>query len=260
MTSEQLSDLERDPSVLPKFFDKHFPGVTNLIPPEALIAQFTTNPHLPLISVKCSPYHHHSSAVIVGDAAHAMVPFYGQGMNAGLEDVRVLFSILDKHAARDSNNPAGDADPSADDAAYHREVALAEYTATRIPDAHAINDLALQNYVEMRSSVLSPGYRLRKWLEETMSVYLPGLGWHTRYSRVSFSNERYSDVVRRTDHQGNVLVAGFQALLCSPLVVAAAYIWWKKPRAVVGGVQCLLQQMLKATGVRPLETLLMFVE
>ncbi|KAK6215261.1 kynurenine 3-monooxygenase [Colletotrichum tabaci] len=247
LPSEQTAALENDPSSLPAFFDKHFPGVTNLIPADDLIASFKQNPHLPLISIKCSPYHYDASAVLLGDAAHAMVPFYGQGMNAGLEDVRILFSILDKHCRMSEvNDPAGEADTSAA-AVHQRGVALAEYTANRVPDAHSINDLALQNYVEMRASVLSPRYRLRKWLEEAMSVYLPGLGWQTKYSRVSFGNERYSEVVAKSDHQGQVLVKTFEALVCSPLVAGAVYVWWKRPQAVVSIVQGLLRALLRAT-------------
>ncbi|KAF4635391.1 hypothetical protein G7Y89_g2707 [Cudoniella acicularis] len=64
-----------------------------------------------------------------------------------------------------------------------REKALIEYSSYRKEDAHVINDLALQNYVEMRASVVSPMYALRKWLEETLSVYVPSLGWQTKYSR-----------------------------------------------------------------------------
>ncbi|EHL01825.1 putative Kynurenine 3-monooxygenase [Glarea lozoyensis 74030] len=77
-----------------------------------------------------------------------MVPFYGQGMNAGLEDIRILFEILDKYPSRAE--------------------ALAKYSEYRKEDAHVINDLALQNYVEMRASVVSPFYSARKWLEETV--------------------------------------------------------------------------------------------
>ncbi|KAH8169141.1 FAD binding domain-containing protein [Sarocladium implicatum] len=233
LPSKQFAELEANPSSLPSFFDQHFPGVTTLISSADLISSFTTNPHLPLISVKCKPYHHGSSGVIIGDAAHAMVPFYGQGMNTGMEDVRILFSILDKHAHLDeSNDPSGDAEPA--DPVLQRTRALAEYSTVRAPDAHAINDLALQNYVEMRASVLSARYRLRKYLEEAASVWLPALGWQTRYARVSFSNEGYAEIVRKSERQGKILVRTFLGLLFSPVavgVVAFGYRCWKALRA-----------------------------
>ncbi|KAL1842414.1 hypothetical protein VTK73DRAFT_3126 [Phialemonium thermophilum] len=260
--SSVFERLEVHPETLPAFFDHHFPGVTDLISPQDLISSFYRNPHLPLISIKCKPYHYGSSVVIVGDAAHAMVPFYGQGMNAGLEDVRVLFDILDKHARMDDakNNPGSSSSSSVDDhdggvdgearASVHvlrsaqRAAALAEYTAIRIPDAHAINDLALQNYVEMRASVLSPTYRLRKRLEELLSVYAPGLGWQTKYARVSFGNERYSEVVARSDHQGRVLVGGFIAAVGVPLVAGVALLWFRHGRTLGAGVRSVVGSVL----------------
>lgn len=208
--------------------------MTSLIPPAELIASFHRNPHLPLISIKCTPHHAGSSAVILGDAAHAMVPFYGQGMNAGLEDVRILFDILDKHARMDEFSLTGG---GGDVAAASRARALAEYTAVRVPDAHAINDLALQNYVEMRASVLSPAYRLRKFLEEALSKYFPSLGWQTKYARVSFGNERYSEVVARSEHQGRMLVRGFVGLLGLPVLAGAVVVMLRYKRAVDVGLR-----------------------
>ncbi|KAI1823251.1 FAD/NAD(P)-binding domain-containing protein [Xylaria intraflava] len=217
MSSAEFAALEANPSELPTFFDSHFPGVTSLIAPDELASSFQTNPHLPLISIKCHPYHFGDSAVIIGDAAHAMVPFYGQGMNAGFEDVFVLFSLIDKHAALERNN-THDAGPGK---STSRANALSEYSTLRVADAHAINDLALQNYVEMRASVLSPVYRLRKFLEEFLSVHVPSLGWHTQYSRVSFGNERYSDVVARSKYQGKILTRGLLALFASPVLLGS---------------------------------------
>ncbi|KAI1432760.1 FAD/NAD(P)-binding domain-containing protein [Xylaria sp. CBS 124048] len=210
MSGAEFATLESNPSDLPAFFDSHFPGVTSLIPPNDLISSFQSNPHLPLISIKCRPYHFSSSAVIIGDAAHAMVPFYGQGMNAGFEDVFVLFSLLDKHATGATSGLQK---------ATSRVDALNEYSTLRVADAHAINDLALQNYVEMRALVLSPIYRLRKSLEEFLSAHVPSLGWHTQYSRVSFGNDRYSDVVARSKYQGEMLTRGLITLLASPLLI-----------------------------------------
>lgn len=194
--------ISEDPETrLPKFFDQYFPGVApDLISLQDLQQQFQDNPHLPLISIKARPYHYKSSVVILGDAAHAMVPFYGQGMNAGLEDVRVLFDILDR------NGVYGQADLNKQNQEKSRANALDEYTTQRAPDAAAINDLALRNYEEMRSSVQSPTYKIRKWMEETVDLYLPAMGWRTQYTRVSFENQRYSEVEKDVQRQGTLLL------------------------------------------------------
>lgn len=234
--------LESDPDRVPAAFDKHFPGVTSLISPDELIDSFKKNPHLPLISIKCQPHHFSSSVVIVGDAAHAMVPFYGQGMNAGLEDVRILFDILDKHSrAADTSLAveAGEISPAVARASQ-RELALAEYSAVRVPDAHAINELALQNYVEMRASVLSPTYRLRKALEEWLSVYVPSLGWQTKYSRVSFGNERYSEVVAKSERQGRLLVKGLSAGIWLPLIAGGIAMYLRHRRSIATALRAMI--------------------
>lgn len=168
-----------------------------------------------------------------------MVPFYGQGMNAGMEDVRILFSILDKHASLSGNHPDG-ATTTAAISSLQRSHAFAEYSAVRVANAHAINDLALQNYVEMRSSVLSKRYRLRKFLEEYMSAHFPSLGWHTRYSRVSFSNEPYADIIRQCDYQGRVLMRTFLGLMISPFAVTGLVLACRHRRAIMSALRSLV--------------------
>lgn len=242
--SRVFEGLRSTPEQVPAFFDHHFPGVTSLISGTELISQFRQNPHLPLISIKCSPYHYGSSAIILGDAAHAMVPFYGQGMNAGLEDVRILFGILEKHERMNE----GQCDNTPGLAASRREAALAEYSAVRVADAHAINDLALQNYAEMRTSVLSPMYRLRKFLEESLSIYLPSLGWQTKYARVSFGNERYSDVVSRTDYQGKMLVRGFMGAVALPIVAGGALFYFRYRKVAQTEARDLLRWLAQLVG------------
>jgi kynurenine 3-monooxygenase len=190
--------------------------VTQFINPSSLISSFIQNPHLPLISIKCSPHHYSDSVVILGDAAHAMVPFYGQGMNAGLEDVRVFFAKLDEASSAISVDST---------LSSVQALALETYSAVRTRDAHAINDLSLQNYTEMRASVVAPTYRARKWLEEKLTVFVPSLGWQTKYARVSFGNEAYSEVIEKSERQGRQLVGALLGVLASPAVVGAVLAW-----------------------------------
>ncbi|KAL4990254.1 kynurenine 3-monooxygenase [Aspergillus falconensis] len=217
--ANNYAQLEHSTEDLLQFFDEHFPGVCpQLISPSDLTAQFTTNPHLPLISIKCAPHHYSSSVVIVGDAAHVVLPFYGQGLNAGLEDIQVLFDALDKHGVYNPNS-----DKAA--RALARHAAFAAYTASRTADAHAINDLSRQNYVEMRWGVKQPLYRLRKYIEEALYHYLPSLGWQTQYTRVSFSNQRYSEIIAVNQRQGRILGAVFGSTLVSVLAVVGVFLW-----------------------------------
>lgn len=203
---------------LPSFFKQHFPSVLpDLITPSDLISQYTINPHLPLISVKVSPHHLDSSAVLLGDSANAMVPFYGQGMNAGLESVRVLFSFFDMEGVYSAI--------SASTRDECRGKALKAYTTHRVADAHAIADLALDNYHEMRSGVTSSWYKARKMVEESLDRMVPRLGWKTQYSRVSFGNERYSIVREYSRRQAAVLIWTARAFGVSTLVLL--FLTWR---------------------------------
>ncbi|KAL2013262.1 hypothetical protein VTN00DRAFT_787 [Thermoascus crustaceus] len=240
--SSHYSKLESSPEKLVEFFDYYFPGVCpDLITPDDLREQFATNPHLPLISIKCRPHHFGSNVVIIGDAAHAVLPFYGQGLNAGLEDVRVLFEFLDKYGVYDLQSRDAEARKTL------RAAAFQAYTDQRAPDAHAINDLSKKNYLEMRWGVKSPLYKFRKNLEETLDRYFPRLGWRTQYSRVSFSNERYSEVVKAVERQGRTLTLSLGTILAS-LFAVCGYLTWKYPREL-SPLPWLLRPLRKLTRV-----------
>ncbi|TGZ80895.1 FAD/NAD(P)-binding domain-containing protein [Ascodesmis nigricans] len=173
------------PSDVITFFRENFADVVELLGEESLVEQYFMNQHLPLVSIRTTPYHYKDRCVIVGDSAHAMVPFYGQGMNAGFESVRILHEHL-------AANP-GDI-----------RAALQQYSEFRVRDAWAIVELAMQNYDEMRSGVTKRGYRLRKWVQESLMRWAPWLGVETLYSMVSFGNGRYSEVLRKAKMQGIV--------------------------------------------------------
>lgn len=224
MSADAFEHVDSHTEYLIPFFIEHFPGVVEtLIKPTDLVSQYERNPHLPLISIKCEPYHFGSSVVIVGDAAHAMVPFYGQGMNAGMEDVRVLYDIIDKycpplHKSRHSFTDHGRRE--------NRALALLEYSSIRRKDVHVINDLAMGNYQEMRSDVTSRIYLFRKMVEERLSIWFPGSGFSTQYARVCFSNERYSDVLRNV-HWQHAVLNGVGVVVLAAAVGSAGRAAWR---------------------------------
>ena len=147
-------------------------------------------------------------------------------MNAGMEDGRVLYSFLDSHGVYTEPTPIQNIDRT-----EARAQALTAYTQTRTPDAHAISSLALSNYYEMRSAVTSPLYLLRKNTEELLCKYLPSWGWATQYTRVSFENERYSEVQKSVRRQGNWLLAFLFGIGGLGAVAAGAGVWaWRMRR------------------------------
>lgn len=134
--------------------------------------EFFENPTSSLITVRCSPWVKGNTALI-GDAAHAIVPFYGQGMNSGFEDCYVFNQLLEKH---------GDIN----------DALLAEYQSLRIPDGNAIADLALYNFIEMRDKVADEKFILQKKIEKKLNQLYPDK-WVPLYSMTTFSDFRYSE-------------------------------------------------------------------
>ena len=210
--SSHYSAFFHSPEDVAAYFDTRFPGVSpDLVDPGSLHKQLMVNPHLPLVGTKCSPYHSGHNAVIVGDAAHAVLPFYGQGLNAGMEDVCRLFEHLDNHGVYQC---------ARSQIATARAFALEAYSRQRVPDGHAIHDLSRANYLELRWGVLSSLHQLRKRVEEAICKYLPQLGWATQYTRVSFTTESYSAIVQASASQERALILASMVLVAIMVILA----------------------------------------
>ena len=147
------------------FFQKQFPDALALIP--NIAEEFANNPTGALGTVKCSPWHYKGQTLLMGDAAHAVVPFYGQGMNASFEDVTVLDGFIDKY----------DGD---------WEAVFKSYQKARKADADAIGDLAQENYYEMRDHVANPIFKEKRKLEMELEKQFPN-DYFSKYSMVTFN-------------------------------------------------------------------------
>ncbi|KAI8826802.1 uncharacterized protein EV422DRAFT_11150 [Fimicolochytrium jonesii] len=193
MPWEMFAAVKTEADVL-ELFEKHFADSVPLIGKEALLKDFFEHKPESLIQVKCRPYHYKDRAVILGDAAHAMVPFYGQGMNCGMEDCLVLDELITEHLGRPSSPSSRS--PSTTQMSH----VLAQYTLQRNRDVEAMCDLAMYNYVEMRDSVTKKEYLYRKkiegWLHKLMPERIIPL-----YTMVSFSRIPYAEAMRRWQQQ-----------------------------------------------------------
>ena len=187
-----FESLDTEESVQ-EFFETEFPDAVPLLP--ELTKDFFENPTGPLGTVRCFPWRYKDSALILGDASHAIVPFHGQGMNAGFEDCTVLLDLLDQH---ENNWP----------------VVMEEFQRLRKPDADAIADMALENYVIMRDSVSDPEFQLKKELGFELERRHPRR-FIPRYSMVMFHRVRYSIALQRGVVQDQILseaIAGHDSI------------------------------------------------
>jgi kynurenine 3-monooxygenase len=165
-----------------RFFENQFPDVLPLIP--SLTADFTTHPTGELGTLRCKPWHAGGTVMLIGDAAHAIVPFHGQGMNCAFEDCSALNRYLD--ACQDW--------PSL----------FESLETSRRPNADAIADLALENYIEMRDSVRDPKFHLIKQIEWLLEERHPDR-FIARYSMVMFHRIPYAEAQRRGLVQTEIL-------------------------------------------------------
>ena len=167
-----------------EFFQANFADAVKLMP--TLAEDFFQNPTSSLITVKCFPWVREDHFSLIGDAAHGIVPFFGQGMNAGFEDCSVLDGLLDIFGEDWTS-------------------ILGEFEKIRKPDADAIADLALNNFVEMRDKVADPTFLLQKKIEGRFSAKYPDK-WTPAYSMVTFSPHiRYSDALKKGNFQQAIM-------------------------------------------------------
>ncbi len=169
------------------FFKTHFPDALALM--LGFEDDFEHNPVSSLFMETCSPWNFEDKLLLLGDAAHAIVPFYGQGLNAGLEDVRLLFEEMES--------------------AKSTSLAFSDFQQKRKKDADAIGELALQNFVEMRDLVTDDMFLKKKKLESALKKIYQDK-WLNQYELVTFSHSPYSIAQKQgfeNDHKLELILA-----------------------------------------------------
>lgn len=155
------------------FFQKYFPDVISVMP--EYVNDFFDNPTSSLVTIKCDPWNYSDKVLLLGDASHAIVPFYGQGMNSGFEDCFLFNEALSGAGVK------GDIDWGN---------LFSTFSEKRIDDANAIADLALYNFIEMRDLVAEPQFLLRKRIEKRLQQLFPE-DFHSAYEMVTFTHKPY---------------------------------------------------------------------
>ena len=164
-------------------FQSQFPDAIKLMP--TLVEDFQSNPTGDLASVYCKPWHFVDKALLIGDAAHAVVPFFGQGMNASFQDCSALAILMDQ--IEDEWTAIFNA-----------------FSSTQVENGHAIADMAIENYLEMRDHVNDTEYKKRRNVELKLERMFPGR-FIPRYSMVSFHQIPYSEVYQRGRKQFKII-------------------------------------------------------
>jgi kynurenine 3-monooxygenase len=183
-----------------RFFDEEFPDAVPLMP--NLLDDFRINPTGSLVTIRCAPWIYRDRVALVGDAAHAVVPFYGQGMNAAFEDCVVLDECLQEFPK-------------------DRQRAFAEYFERRKTNADALADLALGNFIEMRDKTASKTFRAKKKLDHFLEAALPGT-YLPLYTMVTFTRIPYAKAKRRARIQDAIVYA---ALIAIAVIAIGLSIW-----------------------------------
>ena len=185
-----------------RFFEEEFPDAVPLMP--TLLEDFRQNPTGSLVTIRCAPWYYQDKVCLLGDAAHAVVPFYGQGMNAAFEDCVVLDECLEKFPE-------------------NWERGFAEYFSRRKENTDALADLAIGNFIEMRDKTASKTFRAKKKLDHLLEAALPGI-YLPLYTMVTFTRIPYAQSARRARRQ-DVIVYG--SLIALPiLLIAVLLLHW----------------------------------
>jgi kynurenine 3-monooxygenase len=183
-----------------RFFEEEFPDAIPLMP--TLLEDFRNNPTGSLVTIRCAPWFYRDKVCLVGDAAHAVVPFYGQGMNAAFEDCVVLDECLEEFPE-------------------NRERAFAEYFRRRKENADALADLAIGNFIEMRDKTASKTFRAKKKLDHALEAALPGI-YLPLYTMVTFTRMPYAKAAKRAQIQDALVYA---SLFVIAAILVAAMVW-----------------------------------
>lgn len=182
--AEPSFDLLTNEVAILEFFNREFPDAVPLMP--SLVEDFSHNPTGNLGTVKCFPWNADGKALLLGDSAHAVVPFYGQGMNCAFEDVRVLDSLIDKFRGS-------------------WKVVYEEYGRLRKANTDAIADMAEENFYEMRDRVADPIFQRKRELETKLEQTYPD--YFSKYSMVTFREDLpYSVAKEKGNAQDRLLM------------------------------------------------------
>lgn len=173
----------KDKETLELFFATHFPSTVEVIP--KLVEDFFKNPTSTLVTMKCYPWTYEDKVALIGDACHAIVPFYGHGMNAGFEDITVLNQLMKQYG---------------DD----WKKIFREYEKSRKPNTDAIAELSYRNLMEMSIDTANPKFLLQKKIEKRFSERHPDK-WLPLYSRVTFSYRPYTEALAIGDRQKEIM-------------------------------------------------------
>ncbi|WP_299314478.1 NAD(P)/FAD-dependent oxidoreductase [uncultured Aquimarina sp.] len=175
--------LTNDAEVI-EFWKRYFPDTIDFMP--TLLKDFKNNPTSALVTMKCYPWTYWDKVALVGDSAHAIVPFYGQGINAGFEDISVLDDIIEAYKG-----------------GSWQEV-FEKYQEARKPNADAIAELSYRNFMEMSSKTANSEFILRKKIEKRFSEKHPDK-WIPLYTRVTFTNRPYAEALDIGEQQAKVM-------------------------------------------------------